>query len=107
MNKETPQQVDMVTLMNEVVGLRQDIKELREILSQRKALEARLLGLPEDREFVTVTEACMHLGVSRSRVRQLKLEGRLDAIKVGNLLYIDKESLDNFKPLPSGPRKST
>ncbi len=107
MNKETPQQVDISTLYNEVVGLRQDIKELREVLSQRKVAENRLLGLPEGRDFVTVTDACIRLNVSRSRIRQLKLEGRLDAIKVGNILYIDKESLDNFKVGTKGPRKAS
>ncbi|MCX7069244.1 MAG: helix-turn-helix domain-containing protein [Methylococcales bacterium] len=49
---------------------------------------------------LTTTQAAEFLGVSSSRIRQLILEDRLPAIKMGRDQLIKKGDLEKFSVLP-------
>lgn len=58
-------------------------------------------------EEMTIPAAAKQLGVSRERVRQLMLMGRLLARRPGHEYLIDGESLKNYVARPRGrPKKA-
>ena len=50
--------------------------------------------------FYTTAQAAEYLGVTPSRVRQLILENRLPAIKVGRDQLIKRNDLEKFATIP-------
>ena len=46
---------------------------------------------------MTTTDAAKFLGVTQARVRQVILEGRLPAEKIGRDLHLKKEDVEVFK----------
>ena len=68
----------------------------------RRLLDVALLG------FQTVAETARELKVTRQRVRDLAVEGKLESVKVGDSLLIERASVERFKRTrrPAGrPRK--
>lgn len=58
-------------------------------------------------DYLTTTEAAAELGVSRARVRQLILGGRLKAQKIGRDWAIASEDLATVRERKTGrPRKA-
>lgn len=55
---------------------------------------------------VTTTEAGIQLGVTDSRVRQLVLEGRIEATNIGGVLLIKQSQIDRYKKSKNGKKKA-
>lgn len=55
---------------------------------------------------VTTAEAGAQLGVTDSRIRQLILEGRIEATNVGGVLLIKQSQIDRYKKSRNGKRKA-
>lgn len=55
-------------------------------------------------KLISTNEAAKILGVSASRVRQLIIDGRLEATKIGRDQLLDEEKVTNFA---SKPRERT
>lgn len=55
-------------------------------------------------KLISTNEAAKILGVSASRIRQLIIDGRLEATKIGRDQLLDEEKVVNFS---SKPRKRT
>jgi excisionase family DNA binding protein len=53
-------------------------------------------------EIITTVEAGRRLGVTPQRIRQYIAEGRIRAQKVGRDYLVDAESVDEFRPRPTG-----
>lgn len=51
---------------------------------------------------ITTTTAAERLGVTPRRVRQYIIEGRLRARKIGRDYLVDPESVEEFRPRPTG-----
>lgn len=51
-------------------------------------------------DLISTNDAAKILGVSASRVRQLIIEGRLDAVKIGRDRLLSKESVEKFATIP-------
>ena len=49
---------------------------------------------------ISTAEAAQILGISASRVRQLIIDGRLEATKVGRDQLLEKELVENFALIP-------
>ncbi len=49
---------------------------------------------------ISTAEAAKILGISASRVRQLIIDGRLEATKVGRDQLLEKELVENFALIP-------
>jgi len=49
---------------------------------------------------ISTSEAAKILGVSASRVRQLILEGRLEATKVGRDQLLERQKVEDFALIP-------
>ena len=60
------------------------------------------------KEYVDQVTAAKMLDVSQARISQLCTQGRFDgATKIGWSWIIPKKSVENFKPLPRGPKPQT
>lgn len=55
---------------------------------------------------VTTAEAGAQLGVTDSRVRQLILEGRIEATNIGGVLLIRQSQIDRYRKLKNGKKKA-
>jgi excisionase family DNA binding protein len=55
--------------------------------------------------YLTTNEAARVLGVSDARVRQLILDRRIPAVKVGNTLVIKQSALERFQHKRNGRRR--
>lgn len=58
--------------------------------------------VPNNTEYVSLQEAAAMIGCSNKRVYQYVRSGRLPAQRIGNILVIPIEAVQEFKPAPSG-----
>jgi len=55
---------------------------------------------------VTTTEAGAQLGVTDSRIRQLIIAGRIEAVNIGGVWLIKQSQIDRYKARKNGKRKA-
>src|SRR5712692_8771432 len=64
------------------------------------------IELPEVPDYIATDQAARILGISKQRVYQYIEEKRLPAFRVGNVILLRKEAVEQFKPHITGrPRK--
>ena len=60
------------------------------------------INIPSLDGYISIKEAASRLGVSDKRVYQYVMSGRLSAQRIGHILIIPVEEVNQFKPGPSG-----
>ena len=67
---------------------------------------AEYIELPEVPDYIATDQAARILGISKQRIYQYIAEKRLPAFRVGNVILLRKEAVEQFKPHITGrPRK--
>ena len=72
-----------------------------------KAIKSKPMDDLKAKEFLSVTDACTLVGISRRTAYRLIDKGELHASKVGGRTIIKRSSIDKFFELPISPKPKT
>jgi len=73
-----------------------ELKEIKQLLLKNKGLDSGINNSDSYRETMQFKEASEYLGITKSRIRTLAINGEIKHFKVGNRYLFKRKALDEW-----------